>query len=570
MGYETYFDVICEDILELIINKINLGLLCEIYIVNEPNKVLMKSDSRIWNVLFKRFMKNDKSIKINNNKSREKIFEIYKAFQTINEYIKITSIASIINKYDILFEHLDILTDFNEKINNDELLYPTMLMSFDYVNMLAQKTLINFLEYNAIDKSMLVKLVKHIDVNFIYITKNKYAKNLNNKNFGHHNKKFTNNYNKNYNCHYYNNIDSQYIINKYINDHDKYYDDTTNVINNNTNNITNNKNRFINNCDIINIIDSDIINDIDSDIDSDTDSDSHNDVDYNSYNSYIFQHNSDQNNISNCNNNQNSNSNCNNNQNNNSNCNNTKHNNSNCNNNYQNNNCTNNQNISGSNYQNISKFIKNSTYIDHNKYKCDNNNSDNIEQINYYTPLCKTVNIEYVKILLKYGADPNILEIKKLIEKNKSNFKIESKISYPIINATFNKKLDVIELLIKYGADVNVIGNTYRHDLSGHMDVCESALQNAFNSCDFEIAKLLIENGADITKLENYEYFKNIYNKRRSKHNIENCFNDTESYSDNEDDGQNDYEDHIFIDHSLYVENKVEKNRQLKFISCYF
>ena len=85
-----------------------------------------------------------------------------------------------------------------------------------------------------------------------------------------------------------------------------------------------------------------------------------------------------------------------------------------------------------------------------------------------------------VKILLDYGANPNLL--------NKQGF------YSPLSEACVTNRVSTVKLLIEYGADVN-----YQYNKS------ETALTVAAKECkNFELVKLLLNHGADVKLIDRF------------------------------------------------------------------
>lgn len=123
------------------------------------------------------------------------------------------------------------------------------------------------------------------------------------------------------------------------------------------------------------------------------------------------------------------------------------------------------------------------------KFLLDNGASVNARDITGETALLKSVSFEIVNLLLKNGADPNVVVNRPNVWTSKTN-KIND-CTTPLINAaraaSGDEELRTLEILVRGGAQINFACE----------DGGETALTNAARSMKPEAVKKLIELGAD-------------------------------------------------------------------------
>lgn len=132
-------------------------------------------------------------------------------------------------------------------------------------------------------------------------------------------------------------------------------------------------------------------------------------------------------------------------------------------------------------------------------------------EVIYFRPLSSAVfgkNYKVVKLLLKLGADPNIIEI---------NYQGSSKItSSPLYDAILKDDLKVIELLMKFGADCN-ISNIFMNKAckNGNLEIVKFLLpkteEENLISC---LEEAVTENNCDII-----DYFFEMFGKNSKEFN---------------------------------------------------
>jgi hypothetical protein len=91
----------------------------------------------------------------------------------------------------------------------------------------------------------------------------------------------------------------------------------------------------------------------------------------------------------------------------------------------------------------------------------------------------KYYNIEFVKVLLEYGANVNDIETGERRKGNGTRYT-------PLIVAAQTGKLDLVKLLVKNGANVN-----YQNEFG------QSALSKSIMVGEYEVSYYLLQNGAD-------------------------------------------------------------------------
>ena len=107
-----------------------------------------------------------------------------------------------------------------------------------------------------------------------------------------------------------------------------------------------------------------------------------------------------------------------------------------------------------------------------------------------YCLLLYAINAEsksVVKMLLEMGANPNMLSETKVYENNTDDYYIYKR--YPLSNSTYKEDLFFAKILLKYGADPNLGNPLY------------VALVNAPEKSTIKMFDLLLENGANINAL---------------------------------------------------------------------
>ena len=140
----------------------------------------------------------------------------------------------------------------------------------------------------------------------------------------------------------------------------------------------------------------------------------------------------------------------------------------------------------------VEKILKDGAPADANEYSLFKGNYIYETPQDYTTPLlytCENGNYEIAKLLLEYGANPNV---------------VGSDNSTPLIEALDSESYDIMELLIKNGADI---------EYEFYDNTC---LVRAVRIGDIQAVKLLLEYGANpnATNSDGFtplNYIKNIY-----------------------------------------------------------
>ncbi|KAK3087512.1 hypothetical protein FSP39_006803 [Pinctada imbricata] len=101
----------------------------------------------------------------------------------------------------------------------------------------------------------------------------------------------------------------------------------------------------------------------------------------------------------------------------------------------------------------------------------------------YEVNLVPLDNLECMELLLQYNANPNVF--------NRCGLS-------PLMKASRENKPEAVKLLLKYGADLNVESPPRFEQ--------KTALHYAIRGGNFEIVKMLVENGARLSRPENYKF----------------------------------------------------------------
>jgi len=131
---------------------------------------------------------------------------------------------------------------------------------------------------------------------------------------------------------------------------------------------------------------------------------------------------------------------------------------------------------------------------------------DTADEKHGYCLLLYAINAESkttVKMLLEMGANPNELSATKVYENGSDDYNIYNR--YPLSNATYKEDLYFAKILLKYGANPN-LGNPL-----------QVAIINTPKSSKYNMFDLLLENGANINGLDKEHYtplFLSVYISR--------------------------------------------------------